>query len=61
MKTKGNHYSFSPSIFTWHGAEKGTDRFYPWLDAFSPQKKKVFNSFLKCILIFVIASVMNKA
>ncbi|WP_243521352.1 hypothetical protein [Bacillus pseudomycoides] len=40
MKTKENPHSFSPFVFTWHGAEKGSDRFYAWSDApFHPKKK----------------------
>ncbi|TBX56247.1 hypothetical protein E0M27_14235 [Bacillus mycoides] len=34
--------SFYFLIFTWHGAEKGSDRFYAWLDALSYLKKRRF-------------------
>ncbi|PDY13072.1 hypothetical protein CN535_20305 [Bacillus pseudomycoides] len=41
-KTKGTLHSLSPSVFTWHGAEKGSDRFYAWLDALSYLKRRGF-------------------
>ncbi|PDY45583.1 hypothetical protein CON99_11065 [Bacillus pseudomycoides] len=45
MKTKEVLHSFSPSVFTWHGAEKGTDRFYPWSYSLSRLKRKVLFHF----------------
>ncbi|PEB40865.1 hypothetical protein COM49_01280 [Bacillus pseudomycoides] len=41
MKTKEVLHSFSPSVFTWHGAKKGTDRSYPRTDALSHLKGMV--------------------
>ncbi|PEY44745.1 hypothetical protein CN354_00080 [Bacillus cereus] len=43
-KTKRDLHSFSLSVFTWHGAKKGTDRFYPWADPLFQPKRKVFLS-----------------
>jgi len=36
MKTKADLHSFSPFVFTWHGAKKGSDRFYAWPDPLFP-------------------------
>jgi len=47
METKADLYLLSPYVFIWHGAEKGSDRFYAWLDALSHLKRKDFIPFLK--------------
>ncbi|MDR4187596.1 hypothetical protein FO521_10860 [Bacillus pseudomycoides] len=41
-KTKSDLYSFSLFVFTWHGAKKGSDRFYAWPDPLSLLKGKFF-------------------
>jgi len=46
MKTKKDLHSFHPSGFTSHGANKGTDRFYPSADALSNLKERVSIVFL---------------
>ncbi|PEK73039.1 hypothetical protein COM55_25580 [Bacillus pseudomycoides] len=33
------------SVFTWHGAGRGPDRFYAWTGALSHLKRKVLNRF----------------
>ncbi|PGE98871.1 hypothetical protein COF51_06785 [Bacillus pseudomycoides] len=38
-------HSFSPFIFTWHGAQKGSDRFFAWPDPLSHLKRMVFYQF----------------
>ncbi|MDR4324936.1 hypothetical protein FOS08_02940 [Bacillus pseudomycoides] len=38
-------HSFSPFIFTWHGAQKGSDRFFAWPDPLSHLKRMVFCQF----------------
>ncbi|PEI90586.1 hypothetical protein CN679_17090 [Bacillus pseudomycoides] len=45
MHTKRALHSFSPFVFTWHGAQKGFDRFYAWPDALSHLKRMVFCQF----------------
>ncbi|PFZ43726.1 hypothetical protein, partial [Bacillus pseudomycoides] len=50
MKPKGDSYSFPPSVFTWHGAKKGSVPPYGWVDAFFPPKKKGFPSLLLWLL-----------
>ncbi|PGE98782.1 hypothetical protein COE80_14190 [Bacillus pseudomycoides] len=50
MKINGDFHSFSPFIFTWHGAKKGPDRFYAWADTLSHLKKKVLYRFFNLYL-----------
>ncbi|MCI0766750.1 hypothetical protein [Bacillus sp. TL12] len=40
----------SPFVLTRHGAKKGTDRFYPSLDALFPPKKMVVCQFFNLYL-----------
>ncbi|PFW97309.1 hypothetical protein COL29_04640 [Bacillus pseudomycoides] len=41
---------FSPFVFTWHGAGRGSDRFYAWLRMHSLTKKeRLYVSFSICI------------
>ncbi|PDY45606.1 hypothetical protein COL91_05630 [Bacillus pseudomycoides] len=54
MKPKGDSYSFPPSVFTWHGAKKGS---VPPMDGWmlsSHQKRKVFPRFFYGYLAFAI-------
>ncbi|PED73752.1 hypothetical protein CN680_11820 [Bacillus pseudomycoides] len=37
-------------VFTWHGAGKGSDRFYAWPVTLSHQKRKVFCRFFNLYL-----------
>ncbi len=46
LKTKSDLRSLSPFVFTWHGAKKGTVRFYAWADPLSSPKKRGFLSVL---------------
>lgn len=59
MKTKRNLHSFSPFVFTWHGAKKGSDRFYAWLDDLS-HLKRVYVDFSTCIYIADIVTSERK-
>ncbi|PEP64018.1 hypothetical protein COC54_17510 [Bacillus pseudomycoides] len=62
LKTKANLHSFSLFVFTRHGAKKGTDRFYAWLDALFLLKRKglcpVFNLYKKSYMRESIDSFM---
>jgi len=51
MKINGDFHSFSPFVFTWHGAKKGPDRLYAWADALSHLKKKGFISVFQFIFV----------
>ena len=42
METKADLHSFTPFVLTWHGAGKGPNRFYAWLDALSRLKEGVY-------------------
>ena len=44
MQNKREVLSFSPFVFTRHGAKKGTDRYYAQPDALFHQKRKGFIS-----------------
>ncbi|PEE40709.1 hypothetical protein COL91_00065 [Bacillus pseudomycoides] len=52
MHTKRALHSFSPFVFTWHGAQKGFDRFYAWPDALSHLKKSGFLSVFQFVFIY---------
>ncbi|PFW64151.1 hypothetical protein COL20_05965 [Bacillus sp. AFS075034] len=43
-------HSFSLFSFTWHGAEKGSDRFYAWPDSLFHLKRKVLWQFFNLYL-----------
>ncbi|CAI8718164.1 hypothetical protein EMIT019CA3_130081 [Bacillus pseudomycoides] len=45
-------HSFSPFVFTWHGAQKGSDRFFAWPDPLSHLKKNGFLSVFQFIFIY---------
>ncbi|PEY42494.1 hypothetical protein CN354_03355 [Bacillus cereus] len=45
MKIKKDLHSFSPFGLTPHGAKKGTDRFYAWLDSLFQLKREVLYAF----------------
>ncbi|EEM12294.1 hypothetical protein bmyco0003_9400 [Bacillus pseudomycoides] len=48
MKINGDFHSFSPFVFTWHGAKKGPDRFYAGAGT---QKERFYIGFSICIYI----------
>ncbi|PEY41536.1 hypothetical protein CN354_06940 [Bacillus cereus] len=52
MKTNRNIRSFLLFVFTRHGAKKGLDRFYAWVDALAHLKRRWFMSFLKIYFDF---------
>ncbi|PHG19344.1 hypothetical protein COI47_19130 [Bacillus pseudomycoides] len=44
---------FSLFVLTWHGAGKGSDRFYAWADALFHLKKNVFYQFSNLYLTYI--------
>ncbi|PDY45375.1 hypothetical protein CN613_13255 [Bacillus pseudomycoides] len=53
METKADLHSFTPFVLTWHGAGKGPNRFYAWLDALSHLKIRFYSGFSICTYIFI--------
>ncbi|PDZ13193.1 hypothetical protein CON70_01945 [Bacillus pseudomycoides] len=47
-RTKSDRYLFSLFVFTWHGAEKGADRFYAWPHALFHLKIRFYVFFSIC-------------
>ncbi|EEM14743.1 hypothetical protein COM49_25385 [Bacillus pseudomycoides] len=45
METKKDLYSFTSFVLTWHGAGKGPNRFYAWLDALFHLKIRFYSGF----------------
>ncbi|MCZ6941390.1 hypothetical protein EJ131_12585 [Bacillus mycoides] len=54
--TKRKAYSFDFFVFTSYGAEKGSDRFYAWLDPLSPLKRQVLCRLLNFYIYIALIS-----
>ncbi|OUM47935.1 hypothetical protein BW425_15660 [Bacillus pseudomycoides] len=50
---------FSLFVFTWHGAGKGPDRFYAWLDALSHLKRRVLCRFFNLYLYILFCRLLD--